>query len=220
VATVVDAFKRPGYFVSDDTKQDAVMPRPRAFHDNHTLSRAMRVFWQQGYARTSVRDLEQATGLTASSLYNAYGNKEALFEQVLDHYVEGIVQRRIDTYLKNGDPITGIRRFFETTFDYLDDETAPLACLLTNTAQELGQHSEAVHARLKAGMERVEAAFRDALSRRPDALPAGRQISQLAASLAAGLQGLLVTSRVTPEPARLQRLTDAILAPLEHKQVS
>ena len=96
------------------------MPRPRGFRNNTTLSRAMRVFWQQGYDQTSVRDLELATGLNASSLYNAWGGKEALFRQVLDYYVEGIVQRRIETYLQKGDPIRGIRRFFETTYEYID----------------------------------------------------------------------------------------------------
>lgn len=190
------------------------MPRPRGFHENPTLSRAMRVFWQQGYEGTSMRDLEAATGLNASSLYNAWGGKEQLFERVLDHYVEGIVQRRIDIYLKNGDPIDGIRRFFLTTFDYIDASTPPLACLLTNTAQELGHRSEAVTRRLREGMTRVEAAFEAALRRLGDRLPAGSDPAGLAQSLAMGLQGILVSSRVTPDQERLRALTEAVLAPI------
>lgn len=190
------------------------MARPRGFQDNSTLSRAMRVFWQQGYEGTAVRDLERATGLKASSLYNAWGSKAALFEQVLDHYIEGIVQRRIDTYLQEGDPIAGIRRFFETTFDYLDEHTPPLACLLTNTAQELGEPWPAVAERLTQGMGRVETAFAAALSRA--GLPEGSDPDVLARALAMGLQGVLVSSRVTPDRQRLQQLTDAVLAPLEN----
>lgn len=192
------------------------MPRPRAFHENHTLSRAMRVFWQQGYEGTSMRDLTSATGLNASSLYNAYGDKSRLFERVLGHYVEGIVQRRIDIYLTEGDPIEGIRRFFETTFDYIDDDTPPLACLLTNTAQELGRRNEAIGRQLSEGMARVEAAFRAALERAGDRLPPGSDPQRLAQALAMGLQGVLVTSRVTPDRQRLRTLTDAVLAPLNH----
>lgn len=191
------------------------MSRPRAFHENATLSRAMRVFWRHGYEQTSMRDLTAATGLNASSLYNAWGGKEALFQQVLDYYIEGIVQRRIDTHLLEGDPITGIRRFFETTFDYIDESNGALACLLTNTAQAASHREPAVRERISRGMERVETAFRQALERAPDRLPPGQSPPELARSLAMGLQGILVTSRVTPDRERLQVLTDAILAPLE-----
>lgn len=192
------------------------MPRPRAFQENLTLSRAMRVFWEHGYEKTSIRHLESATGVRASSLYNTWGGKENLFRQVLDYYIEGIVQRRIDTYLRSGDPVTGIRRFFETTFDYLDRDRDPLACLLTNTAQELGRRDPAVQEQLARGMDRVETAFRTALERAPNRLPPGRTPDDLARNLAMGLQGILVTSRVTPDRERLQALTDAILAPLEN----
>lgn len=194
------------------------MARPRGFRKNATLSRAMRVFWQQGYDNTSMRDLEKATGLNASSLYNAWGGKEALFRQVLDYYIDGIVQRRIETYLKEGDPIEGIRRFFETSFDYIDENTAPLACLLTNTAQALGHRDERIRARVDAGMDRVEAGFREALERLDRPLPPGQSADVLARSLALSLQGLLVISRVTSDRQRLQALTDAALTPLETAQ--
>jgi len=191
------------------------MARTRGFRNNATLSRAMRVFWQQGYEHTSVRDLERATGLNASSLYNAWGGKETLFRHVLAYYVEGIVQRRIETYLQQGDPIQGIRRFFETTFDYVAEDRPPLACLLTNTAQALGHHDERTREELDAGMRRVETAFQAALERLDEPRPAGQTPAVLARNLALSLQGLLVISRVSPEHERLQALTDAALTPLE-----
>ncbi len=39
----------------------------------------MQCFWAQGYESTSVKDLIERTGLTAASLYNAYGDKRAMF---------------------------------------------------------------------------------------------------------------------------------------------
>ena len=43
---------------------------------------------------SSVKDLIQGTGVTAASLYNAYGDKRGLFRAALDHYVEhGIMER-------------------------------------------------------------------------------------------------------------------------------
>ncbi len=46
----------------------------------------MRLFWQKGYAATAISDLTQAMGIGATSLYAAFGSKEALYEETLRHY--------------------------------------------------------------------------------------------------------------------------------------
>jgi TetR/AcrR family transcriptional repressor of nem operon len=53
----------------------------------------MQCFWAQRYESTSVKDLIERTGLTAASLYNAYGDKRAMFRTALDHYIESIGAR-------------------------------------------------------------------------------------------------------------------------------
>jgi len=49
----------------------------------------MVVFWRQGYDGASLTDLTAAMGIERTSLYAAFGNKEALFEQALDRYLAG-----------------------------------------------------------------------------------------------------------------------------------
>ena len=65
--------------------------RPRAFCMEQALDRALKVFWRKGYEGTSLADLTQAMRINRSSLYAAYGNKEALFRKALDRYMEGAV---------------------------------------------------------------------------------------------------------------------------------
>ena len=60
--------------------------RPRKFDEDAVRAAIMEVFWQKGYAATSLDDLSKATGLVRPSLYAAFGNKEALFRQALDLY--------------------------------------------------------------------------------------------------------------------------------------
>jgi len=48
----------------------------------------MVVFWRQGFAGTSIADLVEATGLQRQSLYNAFGDKQALFNAALARYRE------------------------------------------------------------------------------------------------------------------------------------
>lgn len=190
------------------------MSRPRAFRDNDVLTRAMLAFWQQGFEATGIKQLETATGLRVSSLYNRFGSKEALYGEVLTHYIERVVQWRIDRYLHADDPIAGIHAFFHSSYDYIDEQRPGMACLLSNSALELGHRYPTLRPIIEVGMARVETALADALhrARTLDQLPADYDLPQLARQLAMGLQGLLVSTRVITDKKSLQQHGEAILA--------
>ena len=62
------------------------MGRPRTFDMDQALDQALQVFWEKGYAGTSIADLTEAMGVNPPSLYAAFGNKEKLFKKALDRY--------------------------------------------------------------------------------------------------------------------------------------
>jgi AcrR family transcriptional regulator len=62
--------------------------RPRAFDRDAALEQATRLFWSQGYEATSMTDLTKAMGIGSPSLYAAFGSKEALYAEALQHYAE------------------------------------------------------------------------------------------------------------------------------------
>ena len=64
------------------------MGRPRKFSREGVLQKALPVFWKYGFARTTLPDLEQATGVNKSGLYAEFDSKEALFLACLRHYLE------------------------------------------------------------------------------------------------------------------------------------
>lgn len=64
------------------------MARPREFDKQVVLDRAMDVFWRLGYDGASMSELTTHMGINSPSLYAAFGNKRALFDQVLDRYQE------------------------------------------------------------------------------------------------------------------------------------
>ena len=132
------------------------MPRPRLQSDPELLSRSMQLFWRKGYAGTALRDLEDGLGLKAPAIYHRFGNKDGLFLATLEHYLERIVGRRIARYLEEPDPLHGLRRFFETTYDYIDEDHPPLACLMVNTAAEFGGRDPAVQALLQRSHDRLD----------------------------------------------------------------
>ena len=80
-----------------------------------TLDAAVAVFRKHGFVGASIRMLVEATGLSRSSLYNEFGDKDGLFTAALGHYIE--------------------RDLTLDTVDRAIDEDLP--CLLTRSCHEL-----------------------------------------------------------------------------------
>src|SRR5215813_5038581 len=79
-------------FGADMTRQTVrrrKMGRPTGFLKEDALEAAMKVFWQKGYEGASLSDLTHGMGINRSSMYAAFGDKEALFQKVLTRYREG-----------------------------------------------------------------------------------------------------------------------------------
>ncbi|KOX16354.1 TetR/AcrR family transcriptional regulator [Nocardiopsis sp. NRRL B-16309] len=72
-----------------DDGRKARAGRPRGFDAEEALERALVVFWRQGYEGATLTDLTRAMGITRTSMYAAFGNKEELFRRALDRYSEG-----------------------------------------------------------------------------------------------------------------------------------
>ena len=66
----------------------AIIGRPREFDRGAALEAAMVLFWRKGFAATSMNDLCDAMDVRSPSLYAAFGSKEALYLEAIQHYVE------------------------------------------------------------------------------------------------------------------------------------
>ena len=60
--------------------------RPLSFDRDAALEQAMLTFWRHGYETTSIVDLTTAMGVTAPSLYAAFGDKKRLFLEAAHRY--------------------------------------------------------------------------------------------------------------------------------------
>ncbi len=68
------------------TKKIAGRGRPRGFDIDQALTTAQALFHQRGYDGVGIAELSKAIGITAPSLYSAFGSKRELFERVLERY--------------------------------------------------------------------------------------------------------------------------------------
>ncbi|RII09653.1 HTH-type transcriptional repressor ComR [Streptomyces sp. YIM 130001] len=72
-----------------ETKKNGPRGRPRGFDPDEALERAMLVFWEHGYEGASLANLTHAMGISTTSMYAAFGNKEGLFRKALERYTDG-----------------------------------------------------------------------------------------------------------------------------------
>lgn len=192
------------------------MARPREFDEEAVLDAAMHCFWAQGYEATSVRDLINKTGITSASLYNAFGDKRALYRKALDHYVEDSIADRLRRCAELA-PREAIGTFFAEILRRSLADREQKGCLLVNAALDVAPHDPEFRRAVAEVLVRIEGFFLKCV----EAGQANRTISrslppeQLARHLLGVLMGIRVLARVRPERALLEGVASVALALLE-----
>ncbi len=138
--------------------------RPRSFDDQEVLDRALELFWRNGYESTTTRELEEALGLSQSSIYNAFGSKQGLLLAALTLY-EGRITSEIVAPLEQANvPLDGIDRFFDSLAHWVTHD-GRRGCMIINLMAEDAGDDLAITNRTRAYRERVREALGSALQR-------------------------------------------------------
>jgi TetR/AcrR family transcriptional repressor of nem operon len=192
------------------------MARPREFDEGAVLDAAIQCFWSRGYEATSVKDLIGETGITAASLYNAYGDKRGLFRTALDRYVEGSIARRMQRCAALP-PREAIEAFFGEILRRSLNDREHKGCMLVNSALEMAPHDPDLQKNIARALTRLEKFFLGCIEAGQVAgtIRHDRSADQLARHLLGVLMGVRVLARVRPERALLEGVIAPALALLE-----
>ena len=193
------------------------MARPREFDADTALDRAIDVFWTKGYEATSLDDLCEATGLSRSSLYATFGSKRSLLLQTVDRYVEQRIPN-IAAVLARPLPIRdAIGALLEQFIDQIVSGPGRRGCFLGNCAAELPRHDRGALARVRQGLARTEATFREALVRATERgeLASSTDVDALARFLTSAFQGLRLMGKANPDRAVLEDIAKTTLCCLD-----
>ena len=106
--------------------------RPAVFDRDLALRAAMTLFWERGYEGTSFDELIAAMGISASSFYNSFGSKEALYGEATKSYLDWsghwfnaiLHDPSIDTK-------AAFARLFESTAEEFTRGDHPLGCMIS-----------------------------------------------------------------------------------------
>ncbi|WP_053731495.1 TetR/AcrR family transcriptional regulator [Nocardia sp. NRRL S-836] len=191
------------------------MARTREFDTEAAVSRAMELFWSRGYEATSVRDLTQHLGIGQGSLYAAFGDKDGLYQAALEHYRSTLAAEALDTLRSGADARSAIRTMLVERVR-LAVADAGRGCLAVNAACERLPSDAATRRTVRdmqdASRDALAEVLRIAVER--GELTSEQDPDTLAAFLVTFLNGLLVSSKITPDARALEPLVEVALAAL------
>jgi AcrR family transcriptional regulator len=111
------------------------MSGKRQFDETSVINAAVDVFWRHGYAASSIDQLTTAMGLSRSSLYKRFRDKDGLFREVLSTYAERVVHRMRAV---QGDTRRGQLEALLSEFLPNDARAArPKGCMLVRSCTEM-----------------------------------------------------------------------------------
>ena len=206
------------------------MARTPSFDRAAVVRAARAVFWRDGYESAAVPRLEEATGLSRSSLYGAFGSKRGLFDAAVQSYLDEVVRPRLA-------PLEAPEVARDALRDYLSglraafvgvDASAPTpGCLLINTAagpvgadpevaRVIAEYRAELHAAIRRGVDARTAVSRDpahAARSAHAAHAAHTDSADSAEQLATVIAGLVVSAfaLVRVDPAAAVASLDAAL---------
>ena len=141
------------------------MGRTKTFKEEDVLEKAMLLFWENGYQATTATNLVTQLGISRSSLYDTFGDKEQLFVRALKKYNDRVVSDMQTTFEQATDIKEAIKEVFYMLLAENSDIDNPLGCLMANTAVELANTSEAIKDLVKENQKAIEMAFKTAISK-------------------------------------------------------
>jgi len=190
------------------------MARPREFDENEVIDKALDVFWTKGFEATSIQDLVDATGLGRASLYGAFGDKQQLFQRVIERYRQRteVEERRLEEAPSTRE---GLAQLFRAWLDLTCARTGPRGCffLQVGAAGELRDKRalDAIEERSRIIERMIERSVRRGQAR--GELAADQNPAALARFFLVMLQGLSTAARAG---WRRDRLESAVSEALDH----
>ena len=132
------------------------MARPVEFDQATVLTNAMEHFWRYGFEASSIQKLLDCTGINRGTLYNSFGNKEALFKACVAHYNQ-LLAAQLDQSLNNPElgPWQAIDRWLQLTVLDSSNRQRAMGCLLVNSLCSSINHDPSLRRVVRAALTQI-----------------------------------------------------------------
>lgn len=193
------------------------MGRIKQYDRTDLLDRAIELFRMQGFNGTSTTELVAELGINRKSMYAEFGSKQGLFEAALKRYDEEHLSTVLAPLEAPEAGIDAVRRAFAGYASASEGWARGRGCLMCNTAVERGVLDEASGQFTAAYLNRIDAAFRNALdnAQRSGELTSEAAVEELAAFFTTALIGVAASIRAEAPPEQLHATSRVVMTVLD-----
>ncbi len=190
----------------------SIMGRPKLYQREKLLETALYVFWEKGYAKTSIGDIATATGVDKKCLFREFTNKEKLFEEVLQLYSNVDIESFDSLLAQKPLGLENITHFFRS----LKLGNQIKGCLLNKSIAQRNLIAESHFTIVKSTMIHLERLLQQNLqaAKENHQLLSTRTPEELAKYLLYTAQGIWTMSNYEDDPDHLEMVIESILATL------
>lgn len=170
------------------------MARKKKYIEAEVIEKAMALFWRNGYAATSMQQLEKEMGINKFSIYASFGSKNGVFLESIKCYKQQL-NLLIQKLKASSNGVQGLKQYFYDFINFSKATNFCKGCLITNTANELGEDADVeIILELRNFTNEVRQAFVDTLAQ--DIRKNPRRINEEADYLIISMVGLASASRM------------------------
>ena len=186
------------------------MARTKEFEPGAALDRGMHLFWDKGYADTSMDDLVNATGVSRYGLYGTFGNKREFFIEALNRYAHGLLTQGFGTLNDAEASLPELRECLAQRIAEAGRDKDNKGCMICNTATELAAHDEVIAAAVRDLFTQFAGLIEKVLAnaQKKGEIRADLDTNALGIYMVGVIQGLAVMARAGFDQADADRYLD------------
>nr|WP_259547638.1 TetR/AcrR family transcriptional regulator [Heyndrickxia oleronia] len=138
------------------------MGRRISFNKELALNKAMYLFWEKGYDATYISDLIETMGISRSTLYDSFGDKDELFKLVLEHY-KNYRYRKRQLLFSGIDTKASLQSYFYRHIEECYSDDFPKSCIITNSSLLIGHIDPSIEEILLNDFNELEKVFKQVI---------------------------------------------------------
>jgi len=160
------------------------------------IESARYLFWERGYAGTSMADLLAHAGVNSGSFYHFFESKEALLRAVLDLYLRALRPVIVDpAFAKTDEPVERIFAILAGYRERILQTDCKYGCPLGRLALEIDPENRPAHKLIAENFQGWIGAVRECVLQMKDRLPANADADALSTYVLAVMEGGVMLSR-------------------------
>src|SRR5258708_38389910 len=172
------------------------MAKPQTSTRDRLIESARYLFWERGFAGTSMSELLAHAEVNSGSFYHFFDSKEALLRAVLQGYIELLRPMVVDpAFASDPEPVERIFAILAGYRGRILGTDCRYGCPLGRLALEIDPENAPAHELIAQNFQGWIEAVRECLADMKKSLPAGTDLDSLATYVLVVMEGGVMLSR-------------------------